>query len=451
MTAEQRTMPNNNAIANTNTTIQNQNQNQTQTQQQHQQELVLANTDTNKHPMFHDFLGMKKPTDSQVGFPHKATAAADSPQASASLGASSSGPRGPISTTSDLGSVERQVVKGIPLYSTRSDNSGPEMSNRIAGSKRSNPDSAFMASSRDGVFNLDHDSIENSHLMKLLRNGAGGERHRRSNDEEMFFGMHPLRPSSTSLAFQPPTSSRIDGNVSKWERPISMNVGSAVQYPPRGGQFAPILHQVPSNRFRDANAGPSTISQSAADEGSRTGIKGPGILSSINASGGASERNSSGMLPIGNRQKSGTNVLEPESSALPSRLGLTSPSRQMTIFYGGQAHVFDDVHPNKADVIMALAGSNGGSWSTTYSPKSNVRPTGESSMPGGDNETGMANNMAVSQEFRRLSAAGISNHGVGSGDRISTPSGGHQGSIVVKDPSNPVQAAELNPEAKREP
>lgn len=77
----------------------------------------------------------------------------------------------------------------------------------------------------------------------------------------------------------------------------------------------------------------------------------------------------------------------------------------------------------QADVIMALAGSNGGSWSTTYSPKSTVRPTGESSRLGGDNETGMANNMAVSQEFRRLSATGISNHGVGSGDRISTPSG----------------------------
>lgn len=65
----------------------------------------------------------------------------------------------------------------------------------------------------------------------------------------------------------------------------------------------------------------------------------------------------------------------------------------MTIFYGGQAHVFDDVHPNKvillslclntfifklymnanvslqADVIMALAGSSGGSWSTDLSHK----------------------------------------------------------------------------------
>lgn len=72
---------------------------------------------------------------------------------------------------------------------------------------------------------------------------------------------------------------------------------------------------------------------------------------------------------------------------------MTSSTKQMTIFYGGQAHVFDDVHPNKvillslclntfifklymnanvslqADVIMALAGSSGGSWSTDLSHK----------------------------------------------------------------------------------
>lgn len=152
--------------------------------------------------------------------------------------------------------------------------------------------------------------------MQLLRNGAGGERHRRSIDDEVFFGMQPLRPTSTSLVFQPPTGSRTDATVSKWEWPTSMAIGPAVQYPPRGSQFPHILHQVPSNRFRDTTAGPSNISQSAADEGSRTGIKGPGILSSVNATSGASERNSSAMLPSGNRQKSGTNVLDPEASAL---------------------------------------------------------------------------------------------------------------------------------------
>lgn len=37
---------------------------------------------------------------------------------------------------------------------------------------------------------------------------------------------------------------------------------------------------------------------------------------------------------------------------------------------------------NQADVIMALAGSNGGSWSTTYTPKSTTRPSpGEKRVP----------------------------------------------------------------------
>lgn len=77
----------------------------------------------------------------------------------------------------------------------------------------------------------------------------------------------------------------------------------------------------------------------------------------------------------------------------------------------------------QADIIMALAGSNGGSWSTTYSPKSG-RASGESNMPGGDNEMGTAINMSLLREFRgRLSATGISSHGVGSSDQISAPSG----------------------------
>ena len=62
-----------------------------------------------KPTMFHDFLGMKA-TDSPVALAPKATDARfseASPSASASLGASSGGGgggRGPISSTSDLGS-----------------------------------------------------------------------------------------------------------------------------------------------------------------------------------------------------------------------------------------------------------------------------------------------------------------------------------------------------------
>ncbi|KAK9273070.1 hypothetical protein L1049_017877 [Liquidambar formosana] len=412
------------------------------------------------NPTFHDFLGMSCGSDSPVvlasktaGFGGDAVRLSESsPAGSASVGASSGGGRGPISTTSDLGS-ERQVgnhFEGVPFYGPRNDLSGPEISNRLVGSKRSNSDSAFMGSSRDGIPQMGQDSLESSHLMKILRSGSGGERPRRSNDEESFFGMHPMRPTSASLILQPHTGRRTDANISKWDRSIPMNVGSAVQYPLRAGQFSPLMHQVPPNKFRDTNAGPSIISQAAADEGSRTGIKGSGILSSINASGGVAERNPSGVLPSGSRPKSGTH-LEPESSTAPSRHGLTSASRQMTIFYGGQAHVFDDVHPNKADVIMALAGSNGGSWSTTFSPKSSVRPVSESYMPNGENEIGTASNIAFLREFRgRSSVIGNSSHGFSSGDRISTLAGGHQGGVVAKDTRNTVQIAEHSTEEKRE-
>ena len=84
--AQQQTMPNNANASNNNTSGNSASQGQ-------QRQLAK--------PMFHDFLGMKKPADSPVGFSPKA---ADSPSASASIGASSGGARGLISTTSDLGS-----------------------------------------------------------------------------------------------------------------------------------------------------------------------------------------------------------------------------------------------------------------------------------------------------------------------------------------------------------
>ncbi|KAJ6330072.1 hypothetical protein OIU76_008828 [Salix suchowensis] len=316
--------------------------NSTATSQQQQKQDLKA--------MFHDFLGMKGTTNSPVVLAPKNKDGSPSASASASPRASSGGGRGPLSSTSDLAS-ERQAgshLEGIPFYGPRSDISGPEISNRLTGSKRSNSDSAFTGP-RDGIPQMTHDSIDSLHLMKFfmlrfrcLKYGGGGERSRRSNNDEAFYGMQSMRPSSASLILQPSACSRLDANVSKRERSIPMGIGA---YLPRGGQFVPLTHQVPTNRFKDTNAGPSIISQSAADEGSRTGIKGPGILSSINAGSGVSEKNSSRGLPIGGKPKTGIHISEPEYSN-PLK-GLTSASRQMTIFYGGQAHVFDDVHPNK--------------------------------------------------------------------------------------------------------
>ncbi|XP_057434538.1 protein TIFY 8 isoform X2 [Lotus japonicus] len=401
--------------------------------QQHNNDSSLSQ----QHLVLHDFLGMK---------PSDASPDVRLSEVTLAAAASSAAARGPFSSTSDTAS-EKQVsnhLEGVPYYGPRGDFSGTEISNRLVGNKRSNSDSTFMGSSRD-AFQMVPDSFQNSHLMKVFRNSAGGDKSRRPNDDDGLLGMPSLKPSSASQIFQPPTSTRID--ASKWERSILMNIGSSVQHPLRGGQLTPYAHQMASNRIRDTNAGPSYISQSAADEGSRTGMKGPGILSSVNTTATAAEKTPSTVLLGVSRPKPLPNLIE--SSTPPSQHGLTSASRQMTIFYGGQAHVFDDVHPHKADVIMALAGSNGGSWSTAFSPKSTVKLVNDSNLHSGENETGMISNVPFPQEIHgKLCITGSSSH-AGLGDRVSTPAGAHQGSIFAKDTRNPGQPVDHSSEDKR--
>lgn len=125
--------------------------------------------------------------------------------------------------------------------------------------------------------------------------------------------MQPTRSTSTSLVLQPPIGSRPDSVASKWERSMLINAGPMVQYTPLLSQITPSVDKASSNRYREVNTGPSLISQAAADEGSRTGIKGSGILSAINASSGAPDRNSSGVLPSGSKPKSGPRIADPKS------------------------------------------------------------------------------------------------------------------------------------------
>ncbi|MCL7043164.1 hypothetical protein MKW94_022057 [Papaver nudicaule] len=364
------------------------------------------------NPTFHDFLGMKCISDS----PHqpKVVVHKQSNEIKPSEASSSGGGHAPVSATSDLASerLAGNNSEGVQLHGSKSDFSGPEVSNRFAGSKRSNSDSVFMASARDRMTHqLGADSFESSHLMKLIRSSTGGDRPRTSQSEEQFFGMQPPRQNSTNqLILQPPAISRLDSVASKLERPLQMNASPSTQYTPRHGQFSTYIDKLSSNKYRDGNSGPSIISQPAADEGSRTGIKGSSILNGITASNPLLERNSPRVILSG-KPKYASQILDPEPSNPPSQHGLASGCRQMTIFYGGQAHVFDDVHPNKADVIMSLAGSNGGSWSTTYSPKPVVKvPNGEAILPGGANELGV-NNLALPRELRgKLAPSGSSSH-----------------------------------------
>ncbi|XP_013633188.1 PREDICTED: protein TIFY 8-like [Brassica oleracea var. oleracea] len=117
-------------------------------------------------------------------------------------------------------------LDGRQLLGPRSEVSGSIMSNRFSGNKRSNSDSQFTA----------QDHPETLHWSKMLRNGPGS---------------------------------------------LSMNMNHMANQPPRGGggQISHLLHQLSSSRFKDENVVPSVISQTAADEGSRTGMKCPGVMS----------------------------------------------------------------------------------------------------------------------------------------------------------------------------
>ncbi|KAL8227024.1 hypothetical protein R6Q57_016856 [Mikania cordata] len=317
-------------------------------------------TDDVKPTILHDFLGRECAPAAKFAASNDG-AGCSSHSASVSGGGGRGG--GPVSTTSDLGS-ERQVgtlYEVVPFFGQKTDIPGTNI--RYSGSKRSHSDSGFIPPSREGIPRPDYP--ETSHLMKMLRN-VGADRSRWPHEDEPFMGVHQMRPASSSHMVQP-------ANSSKWERAIPVNVGPVIQYPPRAGQGITYGNQPVSNRFKDSNAGLPLISQLAADEGSRTGIKGSGILNSVHVAGSVAE-------PSSSKLKSLISNSEPNPST-PLPRGSSSVSRQMTIFYGGQAHVFDDVDPNKADVIMALAGSNGGSWSTSFLPNSSLKPSGGEDIP----------------------------------------------------------------------
>ncbi|CAM6031581.1 unnamed protein product [Sphagnum compactum] len=144
-------------------------------------------------------------------------------------------------------------------------------------------------------------------------------------------------------------------------RLLPSNNNSGLQVPPRISRLGACAER--EERAAAAAAAAAAVSREntqmsppimrpAADEGSRTGIKGSPLIGLIN------NINSATPVPAG-------------SSGGPPPLpqGPTNSSRHLTIFYGGQAHVFDDVPSDKVEAILALAGSHGKSWSTIYAPR----------------------------------------------------------------------------------
>lgn len=80
----------------------------------------------------------------------------------------------------------------------------------------------------------------------------------------------------------------------------------------------------------------------------------------------------------------------------------------------------------QADIIMALAGSNGGSWSTSYGPKTMGRPTsGENCPAGAKNDVGTGGSFSLQPEVQAKSSLVRMNslHGLSSGDGATIPTG----------------------------
>ncbi|KAL5729442.1 hypothetical protein ACHQM5_002393 [Ranunculus cassubicifolius] len=322
------------------------------------------------------------------------------------------------SSASDLPSGERQMrnhFQGVPVYSA-----APETTNnRSLTKKRSNSDSAFMPRATDRLPQLGPENLENFHLIKMLRNSVGGEHRRRSHEEEVAFAMHPPKPNSNShTILQPQLGSRSDSVASKWER-----TGASTQYPSNLTQYTTYFEKERSainvaashlTSSRDAGAGPSIISPPAADEGSRTGMKGSGILSAIKASNVA-ERNTPEVLISSHRLKSGPVSADPDSSAPPRYSPGEHPMQtdahtsvidmliiDKKINENTMQKINDQTLLNcacvwQADMIMALAGSNGGSWSTSFAAKSSVNPSPNqtTSIPSRENLRALQRNLSM--------------------------------------------------------
>ncbi|XP_049934518.1 protein TIFY 8-like [Nymphaea colorata] len=286
-----------------------------------------------QQPVFHDFLGMSC-TDSAV-LPAANKSVAGSAQGDLSAGGASSAAGQPLVRTSSHLVSERQRGSNLDEVQLHGQMSSSMLLDRCSGRKRSNSDSGFMGSMRGRMLQMGADSMENANLMKIYQNEARDHRVVGRHQEEVINLMQPPRSGSANPALlQLQMSMRSDFAASKLDQVMPTNRMPAMSFHPRLSQCT------------------------------QYGI----FAEKISSVTGAGERTSTSVML--SKQMASPQAIAFESSGLSSHQILPSVNRQMTIFYAGQAHVFDDVHPKKADAIMALAGSNGRSWSTAYSSRS---------------------------------------------------------------------------------
>lgn len=323
-------------------------------------------------PVFHDFLGMSFPSSESWG------ATARHEEASRSTGVVDGIDHGSSSAGSRLLSGHLCLAAAAAPCSSDPERmscgkwegihggmSALENNRSVGGGKKRETSTSSL---RDSL----QDTSESSRGIKMSRFESKDDRRGRQHDDDVLLGMQPPRPTATCQTLTRPSMGvNADFMASKkWERPVFMNTGSSVYSPSRLTHLGNYQNKTSANLSRENTVVPALVSQPPADEGSRTGLKGSSLANLLNnAPSATAARNTSGQsLSAGSSKFLPGNGVQ-ESSIQASPKGIASASRQLTIFYAGQAHVFDDINPTKADDILALAGSNGRSWSTTYSPR----------------------------------------------------------------------------------
>ncbi|KAH9297206.1 hypothetical protein KI387_028888 [Taxus chinensis] len=255
----------------------------------------------------------------------------------------------------------------------------PETDSKSAGKKR---DSSPSHSADLMEHRIQVDRTETTRSPKMSRFEAKEDRGpvlKQHNVDDFHLDRQLPKPAFSCPSLLQQSVSKPDVTVSKrWESP-------SLYGPSRLGKLGGYDEKISCTATADNAIVASPFARPAADEGSRTGLQGPGIANLVNNGPRTTACRSTGAPGLsGSRSKLWSHSTGSDPLLPPSRKIGPSASSQLTIFYGGHAHVFDDVSPEKADAIIGLAGSSGRSWSTTYSPqtRSSLQPSANAALAG---------------------------------------------------------------------
>lgn len=149
----------------------------------------------------------------------------------------------------------------------------------------------------------------------MFHSKDGSEPSRHKHGDEMIAGGQGPRPVLSAYRYQP-MSFRHERAMPNADWSLPVNVGYGTHHRSPFSRLSPYESEHSPGRQKDASS-VTLISQRAADEGSRTGIKGSNILNIVNSSSANFARHSSEAQPPTDKLMSCTNCTETGYNVLP--------------------------------------------------------------------------------------------------------------------------------------